>query len=208
MPVTCESCQDKHGLYTLIPYCAWCDSHYITAHLGMFMPVTCESCQDKHGLHVLLPYCASCASYCIRAEVGMHAPVMLTATRNNMDCMFSYQTVPGLPAVAAARLGFGWPYGGAGHHAVKCCIPLGSWLTCEESWPANRYNEQFHSDIALNIKTKLFKEANKCIQKHNTDFFFSNFYKSIYMHRGLPGCHHKHFNHQTITINIPCKKIW
>ena len=116
---------------------------------------------------------AWCASYCIRAEVGMHAPVMLTATRNN--CMFSYQPVPGLPAVAAARLGFGWPYGGAGHRAVKCCIPLGSWLTCEESWPANRYNEQCHSDIALNSKTKLFKEANKCIQKHNTDFFLSNF---------------------------------
>ena len=48
---------------------------------------------------------AWCASYCIRAEVGMHASVMLTATRNN--CMFSYQPVPGLPAVAAARLGFG-----------------------------------------------------------------------------------------------------
>ena len=127
MPVTCESCQDKHGLYNLIPYCAWCDSHYITAHLGMFMPVTCESCQDKHGLHVLLPYCAWCASYCIRAELDTHMPVMCG----------NYQDKHGLPVLLPDCLAWFASYcnlyKGGTWHARTCYVwqlPAQTWTAC------------------------------------------------------------------------------
>ena len=127
MPVTCESCQEQHGLYALLPCCAWCASHCIRAHLGMFMPVTCESCQDKHVLHVLLPYCA-CASYCIRAELDTHMPVMCE----------NYQDKHGLPVLLPDCAWFAsycnlYNYKGGTSHARTCYVrqlPAQTWTAC------------------------------------------------------------------------------
>lgn len=93
----CDSCHDT------CTACSFTRLHIVCkGYLGVHMPaLKCKSCQNKHRLRVLFLDRAWRTSFGIRAHLGMDITCLLDvkAARINMDCTFSYHTVPGVPAI-------------------------------------------------------------------------------------------------------------